>query len=119
VGAGTSAITQLAVCGVGTVLYGQGAASDPVCSSVITLGLAGVGTGSLGFVGTTSGQVTVQSQAVAGTYNFNLPTTAGKRWGSIDQRRRGVRPAEDVDALLGDECANDHLSGSRSRLRLL
>jgi hypothetical protein len=27
--------------------------------------------------GTTSGTITIQGQAVAGTYNFNLPTTAG------------------------------------------
>jgi hypothetical protein len=41
-----------------------------------TLGAVG-NTGTLGFAGTTSGVVTVQPQAVAGTYNFNLPTTAG------------------------------------------
>lgn len=34
-------------------------------------------TGTLGFRGLTSGLVTIQPQAAAGTYNFNLPTTAG------------------------------------------
>lgn len=33
--------------------------------------------GTLGFNGSSSGTVTVQTQAAAGTYNFNLPTTAG------------------------------------------
>src|SRR5262245_36308212 len=32
---------------------------------------------SLALTGTTSGTVTVQPQAAAGTYNFNLPTAAG------------------------------------------
>jgi len=34
-------------------------------------------TGTLAFSGSTSGSVTLQTQAAAGTYNFNLPTTAG------------------------------------------
>jgi len=41
------------------------------------LGATGGQTGSLGFAGVTSGQVTVQPQNAAGTYNFNLPTAAG------------------------------------------
>ncbi len=41
-----------------------------------TLGSSGT-TGTLGFAGSTSGTVTVQPQAAAGTYNFNLPITAG------------------------------------------
>ena len=40
-------------------------------------GLAGTATGTVGLSGTTSGTVTIQPQSVAGTYNFNLPTTAG------------------------------------------
>lgn len=43
----------------------------------LTIGAAGTGTGSLLLSGTTSGTVTVQPQAVAGTYNFNLPISAG------------------------------------------
>lgn len=34
-------------------------------------------TGVLGLYGNTSGIVSIQTQAAAGTYNFNLPTTAG------------------------------------------
>lgn len=41
------------------------------------LGAIGGGTGTLGLSGNTSGVVTVQPQAAAGTYNFNLPTGAG------------------------------------------
>ena len=41
-----------------------------------TLGASGT-TGKLNLSGSTSGTVTVQPQATAGTYNFNLPTTAG------------------------------------------
>lgn len=41
------------------------------------LGFVGGSTGVLNMKGTTSGIVSIQSQAAAGTYNFNLPTTAG------------------------------------------
>jgi len=43
----------------------------------MTLGAAGSTTGALGLIGSTSGNVTIQPQAAAGTYNFNLPTSAG------------------------------------------
>lgn len=42
-----------------------------------TLGVAGASTGTLTLAGVTSGGVTIQPQSAAGTYNFNLPTTAG------------------------------------------
>lgn len=42
-----------------------------------TIGLAGTSTGTIGLSGVTSGVVTVQPQSAAGTYNFNLPITAG------------------------------------------
>lgn len=77
VGAATSGITQLAAAAAGTLLTGQGASSDPGFSSTPTLGVAGTTTGSLAFAGSTSGVVTVQPQAAAGTFNFNLPTSAG------------------------------------------
>jgi len=59
---------------IGTVLTGTGGA--PAFSATPTLGSVGT-TGTLGFSGLTSGTVTIQPQAVAGTFNFNLPTTAG------------------------------------------
>lgn len=44
---------------------------------LVTLGVAGTSTGSLALTGATSGTVTIAPQAAAGTYNFNLPTSAG------------------------------------------
>lgn len=41
------------------------------------IGGAGVATGALDLSGVTNGTVKMQVQAVAGTYNFNLPTAAG------------------------------------------
>jgi hypothetical protein len=41
------------------------------------VGVAGSSTGTVGLSGVTSGVVTIQPQSAAGTYNFNLPITAG------------------------------------------
>lgn len=60
----------------GTILQGV-TGSDPAFSATPTLGLAASATGKLNLSGTTSGTVTVQPQDAAGTYNFNLPTSAG------------------------------------------
>ena len=46
-------------------------------SPALTIGVAGSATGQLKLTGTTSGTITIQGQSVAGTYNFNLPTSAG------------------------------------------
>ncbi|GEM_PF-1699816 len=46
-------------------------------SALLTLGTAGSTSGTLSMAGSTSGTITIQPQAAAGTYNFNLPTTAG------------------------------------------
>jgi len=46
-------------------------------SSLLSLGTAGSQLGTLSMAGNTSGTITIQPQAAAGTYNFNLPTTAG------------------------------------------
>jgi hypothetical protein len=67
------------------VVLGGGAGATPKTAagfttngtSAMTLGAAGTGTGALNLAGTTSGTVTLQPQAAAGTFNFNLPTTAG------------------------------------------
>ncbi|WP_375413087.1 beta strand repeat-containing protein [uncultured Bradyrhizobium sp.] len=45
--------------------------------SSLSLGVSGTNATKLIFPGSTSGNVTVQTQAAAGTYNLNLPTTAG------------------------------------------
>lgn len=41
------------------------------------LGIPGTVSGTLGLAGITSGTITIQTQAAAGTYNFNLPIVAG------------------------------------------
>lgn len=46
-------------------------------NTTLNLGIAGATTGLANFAGVTSGVVTIQPQSIAGTYNFNLPTTAG------------------------------------------
>jgi len=68
----------------GGVVLGGGAGTTPATNtqlvfsgSTLTIGLASSGTGILAFKGTTSGVISMKGQNAAGTYNFNLPTTAG------------------------------------------
>jgi hypothetical protein len=60
-------------------LCGNAGASEALAKWTRTpvLGLPATALGSLGLAGNTSGTVTIKPQAAAGTYNFNLPTTAG------------------------------------------
>lgn len=60
----------------GTILA-AGTANTITATATPTLGVAGTTLGTLAFAGNTSGAVTIQPQAAAGTYNFNLPTSAG------------------------------------------
>jgi hypothetical protein len=76
VGNGTSGITALALAVAGTLLAGV-ASSDPAFTATPVLGIAGTTLGSIGLSGNTSGVITLKPQAAAGTYNFNLPITAG------------------------------------------
>lgn len=46
-------------------------------AGAMSLGAVSGTTGSLSLIGTTSGTVTIQPSAAAGTYNFNVPTTSG------------------------------------------
>lgn len=73
----TNAMQVTAAGAAGSFFTGQGASSNPSFSSTPTLGISGTTSGTLSFAGSGSGAVTVQPQAAAGTYNFNLPTTAG------------------------------------------
>lgn len=54
-----------------------GSANLTWVSPALSIGATSSATGQLKLVGFTSGTVTIQSQAAAGTYNFNLPTSAG------------------------------------------
>src|SRR5216683_767246 len=60
-----------------TNVAGGGTLTGAALSASVTLGVAGTSLGKLALTGNTSGTVTIQPQAVAGTYNFNLPTSAG------------------------------------------
>lgn len=77
VGSGVAAVDFVGPAAAGTVLQGAGASADPAFSSIPTLGIAGTTLGSLALAGNTSGTVTIKPQAAAGTFNFNLPITAG------------------------------------------
>jgi hypothetical protein len=90
VGAGTTAITQLAAAAAGTVLTGQGASADPSFSATPTLGVAGTTLGTLAFAGNTSGTVTIQPAAAAGTWSMTLPTTAGTSGQFLQTNGSGV-----------------------------
>lgn len=73
VGAGTSAITQLAAAGAGTILGGV-AASDPAFTATPVLGIAGSVLGTIGFQNATSGTITLSPVAGAlGTVTLTLP----------------------------------------------
>jgi hypothetical protein len=53
------------------------AADASISNGALTLGVANSIAGQVILEGSTSGAVTIQTQAAAGTYNFNLPTSAG------------------------------------------
>lgn len=63
----------------GGTVFGNntGSSAAPAYTSTPVLGIAGTTLGTIGLAGNTSGVVTIQPQAAAGTFNFNLPTTAG------------------------------------------
>lgn len=80
VGNGTSAPTAISTSNNGAILIGTGSAANPSWSATPTLGgpsSVGAGTGALLLAGATSGIITIKPQAVAGTYEFDFPTTVG------------------------------------------
>lgn len=74
----------------GTAVSGNPNAT--ISSGALTLGSAGTVLGSLGLSGNTSGVVTIQPQAAAGTYNFNLPTSAGSSGAPLLSGGGGASP---------------------------
>lgn len=62
---------------IGQTTKAAGSFTTIVGTSSATLGVAAGTTGTVVLNGTTSGAVTISPQAAAGTYNFNLPTSAG------------------------------------------
>lgn len=55
----------------------NGSAALTFSSGTLGVGAAGSTLGTLTLSGNTSGTISIKGQAAAGTYNFNLPTTAG------------------------------------------
>jgi len=76
VGNGTSAVTLTSATAFGQMLAAD-SGGVPVWTGHPHLGDNSTYTGALDFSGSTSGTITIQPQAAAGTYNFNLPTSAG------------------------------------------
>lgn len=73
-GNGTSALQVTAQGAANTILIAN--AGAPSFSATPTIGTS-VTTPIVNITGSSSGTITVQAQAAAGTYNFNLPITAG------------------------------------------
>lgn len=66
--------------------------ANTTVNKTLTVGLAGTQTGQIDMRGTTSGVVSVLPQATAGTYNFNLPTTAGSSGDVLTSAAGGSSP---------------------------
>src|SRR5215831_9091979 len=70
-------LANLAQAAAGTVLgNATGSTANVTATAAPVLGTTGT-IGTLGLSGNTSGVVTIKPQAAAGTFNFNLPITAG------------------------------------------
>ena len=74
-GEGSSAFGTVSVGATGTVLIGNSSA-DPSFATTLALGNSG-NSGIITVAGSSSGVITLQPQAAAGTYNWNWPATAG------------------------------------------
>lgn len=75
----TPALTFSLTNATGGTVFGNNTSSSaaPAYTSVPVLGIAGTTKGTIGFAGNTSGVVTIQPAAAAGTWTFTLPTTGG------------------------------------------
>jgi len=74
-GVNTGVVGQLSYYANTTTVSGN--ANLTVSGGALTQGVTGSVIGKTILAGNTSGAVTIQPQAIAGTYNFNLPTGAG------------------------------------------
>lgn len=61
----------------GTTSFGADASLTYTTPGIINLGKIGTSTGKVNLAGATSGTITIAPQGTAGSYNFNLPNTAG------------------------------------------
>lgn len=113
---------SFAVSGAGAVSCSQFA-----CNQAVNSGVNGAITGAFNLLGSTSGIVSIKPQNIAGTYNFNLPITAGSSgqpllsggggsspmtYGSLTGTGSFVLSAS--PALTGTIIVNENASGSPS-----
>jgi hypothetical protein len=89
---GVNTMGNLAGVAVGQVLVSGGVGTAPSYSATPSLGVAGATLGTLSMSGNTSGTITIQPQAAAGTYNFNLPTDAGTTGQFLTSEAGGASP---------------------------
>ncbi|MDP4210832.1 MAG: hypothetical protein Q8928_18635, partial [Bacteroidota bacterium] len=87
----------------------------PVITATPTLGVVGSTLGTIALAGNTSGAVTITPQATAGTYNFNLPSTAGTNGQVLKSGGGGANPMTWEDDYtyirkLTDETKNNNTS---------
>lgn len=82
------------VSGAARIFSGGTATVDgiDIDSGLLTLGLTGTSLGQLVLRGGASGAITVQPQNAAGTFNFNLPTTAGASGSFLTSGGGGAAP---------------------------
>jgi hypothetical protein len=119
-GSGTGAVGQVSPGGAGTVLIGSSGA--PVYSMAPTIGASGASSGTIALAGVTSGAVTIQPQNAAGTYNFNLPTTAGSNGQVLTSAGGGssamtwTSPLTNPMTTTGDIIYSSDNSGTAARL---
>lgn len=75
-------------------------------STGLTLGVQGTLLGTLNLAGNTSGTISIVPQAAAGTYNFNLPTTAGSAGQALVSQGGGSTAMTWVTPVTGSGSAN-------------
>lgn len=107
----------------GTTIVGN--ANITAAAGVVTHGQSGSVIGKLVLAGNTSGAVTISPQAAAGTFNFNLPITAGSSgtpllsgggsstamsWGSVSGNTSTF--ATTSGSLTNGDCASFDASGN-------
>lgn len=82
-----------------------GSANLTWVSPALSIGATASATGQLKLAGLTSGAVTVQPQAVAGTFNFNLPTSAGTSGHCLKSAGGGSSPMTWSQCVSGIQSA--------------
>ena len=96
-----STATYPSTAGVGTLLNAT-SANAVVATTTPVLGNAGATAGKLGFSGSTSGVVTIQTQNAAGTWSLTLPTSGGTNGYFLSTDGTGVTSWSQVSLSTAD-----------------